>query len=68
MIINLPFDDVYTKIVINNSPLSSVKLPKNFREIDENIYVNNLSNNKSNYIRSFMVDVGLGNITVNYKK
>ena len=68
LIINLPFDDVDTKIIINNSPLSSVKLPKNFREIDENIFVNNLSNNKSTYIRSFVVDVGLGNITVNYKK
>ena len=68
LIINLPFDDINTKIIINNSPLSSVKLPKNFREIDENIFVNNLSNNKPNYIRSFFVDVGLGNITVNYKK
>ncbi len=68
LIINLPLDDIGTKIIINNSPLSSVKLPKNFHEIDQNIFVNNLSKNNSTYIRSFIVDVGLGNITVNYKK
>tara|TARA_B100001996_G_scaffold247820_1_gene192013 strand:+ start:455 stop:1321 length:867 start_codon:yes stop_codon:yes gene_type:complete len=68
LIINLPLDDIGTKIIINNSPLSSVKLPKNFQEIDQNIFVNNLSKNNSTYIRSFIVDVGLGNITVNYKK
>ena len=68
LIINLPFDDIGTKIIINNSPLSSVRLPKNFREIEQNIFVNKLSENNSNYIRSFIVDVGLGNITINYKK
>jgi len=68
IIINLPFDDVGTKIIINNSPLSSVKLPKNFHEIEQNIFVNKLSQNNTKYVRSFIVDVGLGNITVNYKK
>ena len=68
IIINLPFDNIGTKIIINNSPLSSVKLPKNFHEIEQNIFVNKLSENNTKYVRSFIVDVGLGNITVNYKK
>ena len=68
IIINLPFDDIGTKIIINNSPLSSVKLPKDFHEIKQNIFVNKLSENNTKYVRSFIVDVGLGNITVNYKK
>ena len=67
LIINLPTDNMATKITINNSPLSTIVMPNSFREIEKNIFVNQSYLAESRNIRSFIIDVGLGNITVNYK-
>ena len=68
LIINLPIDEMATKIEINNSPFSTIVIPNSFREIEENIFVNQSFFSDSKNIRSFLIDVGVGNITVNYKK
>jgi len=68
LIIKLPIDNTATKIEVSASPLSTIDIPEDFHEIKKNVFVNKSYFPKSKNIRSFRIDLGLGNITVNYKK
>jgi hypothetical protein len=50
-------------IHINDSPLCKVKLTKNFKEIEDNVFVNEAYSENAKNILSFNVGVALGNIT-----
>jgi hypothetical protein len=60
--VNIPRDNIPVKVIINNSPLCRVKFSKDFKEIEDNIFINRAysSDNDNNLI--FKLDVGMGNI------
>jgi len=49
-------------IYVQNSPLCRVKIPKSFREIRKNVFVNNSYREDAENLITFNVDVTMGNI------
>ena len=50
-------------IHVNNSPLCNVKLTRNFKEIEDNVFVNKAYSQDAENVLTFNVGVALGNIT-----
>ncbi|MDA1119207.1 MAG: hypothetical protein O2887_01720 [Bacteroidetes bacterium] len=53
-------------IFINDSPLCSVKLAKDFKEVDDNTYVNKDYSSEASNLLTFNIDVALGNVIFKY--
>jgi hypothetical protein len=49
-------------IYIQNSPLCRVKIPKGFKEIRENVFVNKQYDQDAENLITFNIDVTMGNI------
>lgn len=61
--IHTPQKEVPTIIHIRQSPLCHIKLPPGFKEIKKNTFVNDKYSVDALDLRSFEIDVALGNIT-----
>ena len=53
-------------IYINDSPLCGIKLAKDFKEVDDNIYVNKDYSPDALNLLTFNIDVALGNVIFKY--
>ncbi|MEQ9441817.1 MAG: hypothetical protein RIG62_22445, partial [Cyclobacteriaceae bacterium] len=58
------FDDMENPIIIrvNDSPLCRVKMPKSFRKIQQNTFVNKFYQENAENLLSFDIDVSVGNV------
>ncbi len=63
----LPSEDVPIIIYVRDSPLCSIKLTKNFEEVEKNVFVNESYSVDSENLLSFNVDVALGNVKFFYE-
>ncbi len=66
LVVRVPKEDAPIIIYMNDSPLCSIKLPKGFEEVDDNVYVNLDYSPKAENLLTFNVDVALGNVTFKY--
>ena len=62
LIIKLPDYESSVRVTIRNSWLCSVQLPKNFKKIQENVYVSENYNKNSSNTLDFDIDVSMGSI------
>lgn len=53
---------------LNNSPLCQVKFPKDFREIEKDVYVNQAYRNSNENLLTFDVEVSMGNLRFQYQE
>ena len=60
--ITIPENDYPILIQINNSPLCHVKLPKSFKSLEKNIFVNNLYKSGADNLVEFDLNVTVGHI------
>lgn len=64
----IPKNDTPVIIYMNNSPLCSVKLPKGYEEVDDNVYVSPSYSSMADNLLTFEIDVALGNASFRYSK
>lgn len=63
--ITIPDNEYPILIQINNSPLCHVKIPKSFKTIEKNIFVNNLYKSGADNLVEFDLNVTVGHIAFN---
>lgn len=62
LMINLPEEDVPIMVKIKESWLCRVNLPKDFKKVSDNTFVNSHYNEKAENLLTFDLDVSMGNI------
>ncbi len=67
LVVYIPRDQVPTIIHLNESPLCSTRLPKDFRELEDNVFVNSAYTAHAENLTTFNIDVGMGNVVFRNK-
>ncbi len=67
LVVYIPQDKVPTIIHINNSPLCSIKLAEGFEEVEKNVFINMAYDAKASNLRTFNIDVAMGNVVFRHK-
>lgn len=67
LVVYIPKDESPTIIYLNDSPLCSTKLTKDFRELEENVFVNSSYSPEATNLTTFNIDVGMGNVVFRNK-
>ena len=55
-----------TIIHLKSSPLCGIQIPKNFEQPEDNVYINMAYNPKAENLRTFNIDVAMGNVVFKY--
>ncbi len=67
LVVYIPKDQAPTIIYLNDSPLCSTRLTKDFRELEDNVFVNEAYSPDAENLTTFNIDVGMGNVVFRNK-
>lgn len=67
LVVYIPRDQAPTIIYLNESPLCSTRLTKDFRELEDNVFVNDAYSADAENLTTFNIDVGMGNVVFRNK-
>lgn len=62
LVVYIPKEHSPTIIYLNQSPLCSTRLTKDFRELEDNVFVNTAYTPDAENLTTFTIDVGMGNV------